>query len=98
MMHTDGPWKVAKTYSTHNSPNRWWETGVISATGRVAEAMGADAMESMENARLIAACPDMLSALRKIVEIENRDTGGDWDEIEEAREIASAALAIAEGK
>ena len=32
-------------------------------------------------------------ALEKILAIENKTEGGDWDEIEEAREIARAALA-----
>lgn len=33
------------------------------------------------------------SALKKILAIEDREWGGDWDEIEEAREIAHQALA-----
>ena len=34
------------------------------------------------------------AALRRIVAIENKDSGGDWDEIEEARQIALNVLEI----
>ena len=37
-----------------------------------------------------------VEALRKIAAIENQMVGGDWEEIEEAREIARAALSIAD--
>ena len=37
-------------------------------------------------------------ALRKIAEIKDKTTGGDWDEIEEARKIADAALGIPKGE
>ena len=33
-------------------------------------------------------------ALRKILAIENKSDGGDWDEIEEARAIAAKALKV----
>lgn len=32
------------------------------------------------------------AALQRIADIQNKDYGGDWDEIEEAREIALSAL------
>lgn len=35
----------------------------------------------------------MRAALQRIAEIQNQDYGGDWEEIEEARSIARAALA-----
>jgi hypothetical protein len=34
----------------------------------------------------------MLAALEKISKIENKDEGADWEEIEEARAIASATI------
>lgn len=37
----------------------------------------------------------LLEALRKIAAIENKMYGGDWDEIEEARSIASIAILAA---
>jgi hypothetical protein len=40
----------------------------------------------------------LLEALRKIAAIENKMYGGDWDEIEEARSIASIAILAAKEK
>jgi hypothetical protein len=39
---------------------------------------------------------ELLEALRKIAAIKNQMYGGDWEEIEEAREIANSAIAKAE--
>lgn len=38
----------------------------------------------------------LLAALKEIAAIKDSHTGGDWDEIEQAREIAKAAIAAAE--
>ena len=43
-------------------------------------------------ARLEQECERLRNALEKIAAIEDRYNCGDWDEIEEAREIATAAL------
>ena len=51
-------------------------------------AAGNDAREALD-ARLVAW---QRAALERISSIENRTTGGDWDEIEEARQIARAAI------
>ena len=40
----------------------------------------------------------LLEALRKIAAIENKTVGSDWEEIEEARDTARAAIAKAEGE
>lgn len=40
---------------------------------------------------------DLLAALKEIASMENRYDSGDWDEIEDARNIAKAAIAKAEG-
>lgn len=32
------------------------------------------------------------AALKKILDIDNQESGGDWDEIEQAREVAHEAL------
>ena len=45
--------------------------------------------------RLRALNADILAALEKIAEIENQDFGPDWEEIEQAREIARATIAKA---
>lgn len=39
----------------------------------------------------------MQEALRKIAAIENKEYGSDWEEIDEARDIANEALRRAEG-
>lgn len=39
---------------------------------------------------------ELLVALKKINAIPNKDIGGDWEEIEEARDIATAAIAKCE--
>lgn len=39
---------------------------------------------------------ELLEALKEIAAIEDRMYGGDWDEIEDARKIARAAIAKAE--
>ena len=41
---------------------------------------------------------ELLEALKKISAIENKDYGPDWEEIEEARDIADAAIAKATGE
>lgn len=57
---------------------------------------------SEANARHIVRCVNahdsLVAALERIAAIENRDFGPDWEEIEEAREIARAALKQAEGQ
>ena len=40
----------------------------------------------------------MLAALRKIAAIENREFGPDWEEIEEARQIANDAIRLVTGE
>lgn len=47
---------------------------------------------------LIAERDALLEALEKISQIENKDFGSDWEEIEEARSIARAAITKAESK
>lgn len=55
-------------------------------TGRVLQALLSERAELKRDADIYRA------ALEQIVEIEMQEIGGDWDEIEEAQEIAQAAL------
>jgi hypothetical protein len=48
--------------------------------------------------RLVAQRDALLEALNKIAAIENQMFGPDWEEIDEAREIARAAIAAVEGE
>jgi hypothetical protein len=50
------------------------------------------------DARLIACAPELLEALRQIAKIGNQPYGTDYEEIDEAREIAQAAITKAEGE
>jgi hypothetical protein len=45
--------------------------------------------------RLHALNTELLAALKRIADIQNKDWGGDWEEIEEARSTARAAIAKA---
>jgi hypothetical protein len=67
-------------YAKEESFYRGWENTAAPASQGRADA-GKDAA--------------LLEALRKIAAIENKMYGGDWDEIEEARSIASIAILAA---
>lgn len=86
--HTPGPWRAVRDPSHYDSI-----TDIVDGEGRaVAQTIGQ--RQPMEaNACLIAAAPEMYAALKRITQIQNQEYGGDWDEIEEARNIAFAALA-----
>jgi hypothetical protein len=83
MSYTPGPWKCS---------------GGGAITGPDGEYIASvqTLLDMRANARLIAAAPDLLEALKVIAAIEDRFNGGDWDEIEDARKIARAAIAKAE--
>jgi hypothetical protein len=80
---TPGPW--------HVESNKWDDIGVDDARGNFICTMHAlDVATNTANARLIAAAPDMLAALRRVVR--------DDFESEDVLEICRAAIAKAEGK
>jgi hypothetical protein len=89
--HTPGPW----SFQPSESGDVIW----IGNEGENAACVPgyADHPGNIADARLIAAAPDMLDALRKIAAIEDLYEGTDWQEIEEARLIARAAIAKATG-
>lgn len=65
------------------------ETAEISYTSMVKAAA--------ELRRLHSLNQKLLDALKEISAIENQERGADWEEIEQARSIADAAIAKAEG-
>lgn len=87
--HTPGPWTVYRGAQGQISIDQDGEKGKadIAIIPKGANGLG-EANDS--NARLIAAAPEMLEALRLIA----RNDIGAWD----PREIARAAIAKAEGK
>lgn len=52
----------------------------------------ADLDMAAEIDRLHAINAELVEALKKITAIQNKDFGSDWEEIEEAREIAMTAI------
>jgi hypothetical protein len=84
-MHTPGPWKVENNkphvYSVLGYDNFpiVWEMGGIN---------------TLENARLIAAAPDLLAALKAMKQSTQDNNCG----LVRARELTDAAIAKAEGK
>ena len=72
-----------REYKSHGEAWGWGTLHKMRKTSRHLERQLAEARE--ENARL-------REALKRIRTIKNRYNGGDWDEIEEARNIAQQAL------
>lgn len=70
-------WKAEdRAYSTHNHPSRFWETGISDSTGAfIGRSAGATEQEAKDNARLMAAAPELLIALECMVKELNRPTG-----------------------
>ena len=83
--HTPGPWRLG------NQPSNVIAWRVTDSADRdVAHVFGSD-LKSKGNARLIAAAPELLAALKRVVAAAE-----DGDEMT-AIELAEAAIARAEG-
>ncbi len=92
MAHTPGPWKCDLS-DDHG--------GVYSIAGPDDEYGAATLELSEENARLIAAAPDLLTALKALVlEVELKDNPSDEGASEhcEQMDAARSAIAKAEGR
>ncbi len=89
--------------STKHTPGKWeiCESGwfVISETAHICQMMGSRRdKEKKANARLIAAAPELLEALKRIRDGFDGYDITDWKAIvEENREVAANAIASAEG-
>lgn len=91
--HTPGPW-----YAKGSSENRAWEVAERNTGELVAELNTIDATGEAD-ARLIAAAPDLLAALRGLVrDIEGREKRTGITQMGTAIDAARAALAKAEGR
>ncbi len=105
--YTPGPWKV--TTDRHGRPTMVFSVsrgkGVAkTAWDGYAEQSDKEAAEEAANARLIAAAPDLLEALKKLLESEDLDIypssiecGYEFD-AEKWAEAARAVVAKAEGR
>ena len=89
MAHTPGPWVVQGQAVLSDRPYPEWKqiAGV-----RIGNADNWSDPEGESNARLIAASPDLLAALKRLVEYCNNHS--DYDAIGEA----DAAISKAEGR
>ncbi len=95
--HTSGPWGVSR----HATPESFPQFGVYAESGNgralahVVSHGTATSAETDSNARLIAAAPEMLEALRNVAEIMS---GADYSHVKAdmARAICRRAIASAE--
>jgi hypothetical protein len=98
MEHTPGPWEY--------DDRHYWIDGKRYGMDSWAIMRGSYCLATTDknkaNARLIAAAPDLLQALRNLVDIQERDERGDPDYLatdewrEEALMIAKSAIAKAD--
>jgi hypothetical protein len=97
--HTPGPWIVDVAQDSdgtiHSVDVREAAYGLFVAA---VEAHTDEHADVMANARLIAAAPDLLAALRAIEAMPMTLQGDDWHCIQRMQQEASAAIARAEGK
>ncbi|MBB4347996.1 hypothetical protein [Aliirhizobium cellulosilyticum] len=94
--HTPGPWIVSDYSKYHvQKPNR----GLLCSTGVGNSSGHSDRYEDYANARLIAAAPDLLEALKEAtLALEGFSKGeGVFKPIEQTIVMSRAAIAKAEG-
>jgi hypothetical protein len=103
--YTPGPWGAEFTGPHATTRDGFWEIAPVGHRGQLEwdREIAATADDNEANARLIAAAPDLLEALRnnihRFVAMINSGDCGFWDpETEETVIAARAAIAKAEGK
>jgi hypothetical protein len=97
MKHTPGPWKVAGQYRAHHQDEVRLRIDGPKGYIALTEPYNGSNKEIVANAHLIAAAPDLLEALEKIL-VLNATQGVGYDEWEGATEMADKAIAKAEGE
>ena len=100
VQHTPGPWKL-ETQRAPNGGTYYRIYDYENAGNVIAQVIGDGRIEYHENARLIAAAPDLLTALENLLHIhvalvESGDAGN-WD-AETETEVIDARAAIAKAK
>lgn len=103
--HTLGPWHVAEYTTAQPDPyeagKNATETAIFSNEVKIAvveQWHGAEFQEESDaNARLIAACPELLAALQAIADQEQHD-GNAETHMHDMADIARAAIAKATGE
>ena len=102
MGYTEGDWEVTDTafvrYSSYRGKSTGARTFVTSNLALVAEVQGDTPEEAEANARLIAAAPKLLEALKKIAPWLMISSSGKMMAKDEAIYAVREALALAEPK
>lgn len=94
MTHTPGPWRVGETRHDYDCVIRNAENDPV-CVGVVA---GYSKRTARANARLMAAAPEMLEALKAFLRAWRSPPTGNFEERGEAYEAARTAIAKAEGR
>ena len=97
MAHTPGPWKETKDGRIFSEGAKEWNRTLNAETSAWIAATGANA----DNARLIAAAPDLLAALQDVLQttyIDADDADLALEALSSIRAICSPAIARAKGE
>jgi hypothetical protein len=100
--HTPGPWHVERdgdetmVWSGRTEQQAQW--AIADVCGTASGIVGLRLGEGIANARLIAAAPDLLAALKAIAAIQYNRLDAEQGELSQHVEIAKAAIAKAEGR
>jgi hypothetical protein len=96
--HTPGPWQVGMAFDNYGTTEIAIEH--MTTAGNLIIAVALDGLQGQDaNARLIAAAPDLLEALKYCRQkIEYMRAHGEWYSPGKATEMADAAIAKATGE
>ena len=97
MNHTPGPWKLENNRIWGPPEPRTVDTQDMVRIAEMAPNHKVDNETNIANARLIAAAPALVEALRGLLDITD-DPNLNWVEILDKIEKAKKALTLAEGK
>jgi hypothetical protein len=100
--HTPGPWEFGPGYAPGDSTFELFAPGGRQVIAQCSyENMWLstyDGETDAANARLIASAPDLLEALKRMVEIDDDEVVMDTDSVKERLSAARAAIARATGE
>lgn len=99
--HTPAPWEVRQAPSVNSRDYDIFQAGVSPSAGKIARVPGREGREqiSIANARLIAAAPELLEALKDILDrFKSCIAGGNGELDDDAPAIKKANAAIAKAK
>lgn len=98
-MHTPGPWAIHPPVRGYaHSVMARHTTGSRIACADIPEGLDADGEDSLANARLVAAAPDLLAAAQSALDWCKQGGPCDWALITVWRDELAAAIASAKGQ